>query len=582
MRQLSKRQSWQFRALVFGVVPCVLGLGAVQYLGWSGFVWLSDTGRFWPVTLSLTSAAILVKLCFSAFEEATSSVAAWLTLLATWFYVPAWVLAIEVPYSAAVVSRSGDVHLASGATRHSDFKVWLLSDRSRARIVGNVAGTLRISGLELEYHYAAPYIAGRRNGDDLAVPLVRAATAILGEEAHATRASRIALLEDHTVQDGVLAKLCRSTVGDVAPCPLAMKLSPLREAQALGATWSRFYTEAEAIAERHLPTLVHLLTQSDATLADRDRVFRLVLDLAETVEPLAQVAQRPGRLTDAQFDELIRRILAAPGCGEGVVAIAAKVTRLGPEQRRALREKTITEAAVDRILENAAVLRLSDAEVGRLAPRLRHAFETDPGLAVKALDVFGERLAPDVLRDAEAALLKGRASHALAALKHVNFAPEMRQSLMRKIVSDARVEDFVEARLDKDRLPVVLTPPELRAVAAMAVHRSETSERWLDFTLETLPMRVLTTAERQSLLNGLLFKSPKSALEFVSQNRLYLAPTEVNEVTRDYTRTITGDFCLHLSHRNKNWRMNYFSEDQLQIFRDCADARAPAKPMPKK
>jgi hypothetical protein len=95
-------------------------------------------------------------------------------------------------------------------------------------------------------------------------------------------------------------------------------------------------------------------------------------------------------------------------------------------------------------------------------------------------------------------------------------------------------------------------------------------------------MRALTTAERQSLLNGLLFKSPKSALEFVSQNRLYLAPAEVNEVTRDYTRTITGDFCLHLSHRNKNWRTNYFSEDQLQIFRDCADARAPAKPMPKK
>jgi hypothetical protein len=47
----------------------------------------------------------------------------------------------------------------------------------------------------------------------------------------------------------------------------------------------------------------------------------------------------------------------------------------------------------------------------------------------------------------------------------------------------------------------------------------------------------------------------------------------VNEVTRDYTRTIPTDQCLHLSHRNKNRKMEYFSDAQLQIFRDCAQSK---------
>jgi hypothetical protein len=83
----------------------------------------------------------------------------------------------------------------------------------------------------------------------------------------------------------------------------------------------------------------------------------------------------------------------------------------------------------------------------------------------------------------------------------------------------------------------------------------------------------MTIEERQSLLTGLMFESPKAAIEFVSKNRAYLEPAEVNEVTRGYARTIEPDFCLHLSHRNKNWRVDYFSEDQLQIFRDCAERK---------
>ncbi len=86
-------------------------------------------------------------------------------------------------------------------------------------------------------------------------------------------------------------------------------------------------------------------------------------------------------------------------------------------------------------------------------------------------------------------------------------------------------------------------------------------------------MRAMTQAQQKSLLMELLFKSPKAALEFVSENRRYLDPTEVDEVTRDYTRTIATDLCLHLSHRNSNRKVEYFSEAQLQIFRDCAASK---------
>jgi hypothetical protein len=69
----------------------------------------------------------------------------------------------------------------------------------------------------------------------------------------------------------------------------------------------------------------------------------------------------------------------------------------------------------------------------------------------------------------------------------------------------------------------------------------------------------------------MLFLSAKSAVEFASENRPFLDPADVSEITRDYTRTIDPDFCLHLSHRNNNRRTDYFSEDQLRIFRECAE-----------
>ena len=119
----------------------------------------------------------------------------------------------------------------------------------------------------------------------------------------------------------------------------------------------------------------------------------------------------------------------------------------------------------------------------------------------------------------------------------------------------------------------ILTPADMRALIQMAVQRSEASKDWLEFALTSLPIRAMTADERKSLLTGSMFDSPKAGLEFVSKYRAYLDRQEVNDVTRGYTRTITPDFCLHLSHRNTNWRTSYFSDEQLQIFRDCAEGK---------
>jgi hypothetical protein len=189
------------------------------------------------------------------------------------------------------------------------------------------------------------------------------------------------------------------------------------------------------------------------------------------------------------------------------------------------------------------------------------------------LEVFGERLSADIQRDAVTAIVKAKPSYALAALRHVNFSPALRRDLMRKVLSDARHDDFSAAGLSKEKLQGMLTPAEMRALIAMAIKRSETSSPWLDFAHQSLPISAMTPAEQQSLLTELLFRSPKTAFEFVSENRRYLEPADVNEVTRDYTRTSTTEFCLHLSHRNSNRKMEYFSEAQLQIFRDCAGSK---------
>jgi hypothetical protein len=490
-----------------------------------------------------------------------------------WFFGPTWATAIEVPYAAAVISKDGRVHNVREVARYPEYKVWFLTDRPGTRLVHNVTGKIVASSIELDYRYADGYIGTRRHDEDLSKPLIRAARTIMKEAAQGSRASKIALLDDNAIQNRLLERICRATVGDVDECPIKMKMLPQNQATGVGDTWSKFYSETEALDEKHLPTLVRLLTTADSSIADPDRVFALFLKLANTVAPMSQVAQHPYFLSDAQFNELIRRILVLPGCGDEAVAILPKSNRLTEEQRRALRAKALAEASIAKIVAQAGPLHISDDEITALAPRMQAAFEAEPGVAVRALEAFGQRLPAETQRQAISRIVEAKASYALAALAHVNFSEDLRRDLMKKVLSDGVYEDFSVARLTKDKLQAVLIPAEMKALIALAVKQSDSSKQWFEFALTSLPIRAMTPAERQSLLTGLMFESPRAAMEFVSKNRSYLDAAEVNEVTRSYSRTIATDFCLHLSHRNTNWRVNYFSEDQLQIFRECAERK---------
>ena len=572
--QTQKPRNPKRTALVFVILPCLAGLGLALALRLTDVLWLSTAGGFWPVTLALLSIGILVRLMIGDFAERTTAIAGWLTLASAWFLIPPWATASEVPLTSAVVSRDGTVAVASDVARLPGYKVWFLNRPSDVRIVRDVTGKVIANALEIDFRFSDAYIAMRGHDESLAAPLERAATAVLHEPALRTRSAKIAVLDDRAAQTRLIERICRATVeGAAGPCPVKLKMSPQGAAMGLGGTWSLYYTEAEAIAERHLPTLARLLTVADSPIIDADRVFTLLLESTNSVQLLSQVAQSPHFLSDAQFDELIQRILAAPDCADETIAILAKGYRLTERQRRVLRAKALGEASIPNIVAHAERLRISDADLVDLSPRMRAAFPTDPGAAVRALEVFGARLPPDIQRDAVAGIIKANASFALSALAHVNFSTELRHDLLKKVLAHAAHEDFSKARLTKDRLQEILTPADMRALIQMAVQRSEASKDWLEFALTSLPIRAMTADERKSLLTGSMFDSPKAGLEFVSKYRAYLDRQEVNDVTRGYTRTITPDFCLHLSHRNTNWRTSYFSDEQLQIFRDCAEGK---------
>ncbi len=97
MKAWLKLQDAKSRAVVFALLPFALGLGAARVLHWTGTVWLTTFGGFWPIVLSGVSVALLIKLVFSPFEDRTIGFAAWLTLVWTWFHVPLWATAREVP-----------------------------------------------------------------------------------------------------------------------------------------------------------------------------------------------------------------------------------------------------------------------------------------------------------------------------------------------------------------------------------------------------------------------------------------------------------------------------------------------------
>ena len=56
-----KPQDAKSRAVVFGLLPCVLGLGAVGAIHATGTVWLTTAGSFWPIVLSIISVVTLIK-----------------------------------------------------------------------------------------------------------------------------------------------------------------------------------------------------------------------------------------------------------------------------------------------------------------------------------------------------------------------------------------------------------------------------------------------------------------------------------------------------------------------------------------
>ena len=422
MRNWLKLQDAKSRAVVFGLLPCAVGFGAARAMHWTDTVWLTTAGSVWPIVLSSVSVVILIKLMFSPFEDRTFGWAAWLTLVWTWFHVPLWATAREVPYDAAVVGRDGRVHIVREETRDPRLKVRFLTDQPGTRIVHNVAGKVITSALELEYRYAEPYIATRRDNEDLAEPLRRAASAILQGAGRAGP-----LIENRAYRE---ARGSGSRAREHLPrhsrrprcVPAQDEAVPEKEATVLGATWSTYYSEKEAIEEKHLPTLVKLLTQPDSPLVHRDEVFALLLEIAEDVVPLSQVAQQSHLLDDDQFDKLIRRILASPGCGNEAVAIISKANRLTSEQRLALRAKALGEASIAALLAQAVPLRFSDPDIAQLAARMRSDFMADPGVALRALEVFGERLPTDIQRDAVTEIVKAKTSYALAALQHVNFS----------------------------------------------------------------------------------------------------------------------------------------------------------------
>jgi hypothetical protein len=521
----------------------------------------------------MTSAGVLVALAVSSSKDRTARFWGWLILTWTWLYFPLWLTAQEIPQSSAVVPGDGRVFVASEWARQPSDKVWLLTSRAGDKIVRNVAGTAAVHAAEIQYRYSESYISRRSNEEDLSTPVISAASAILTEEAKKSRSSRVALFDKRDVHSQFLGKLCRAIVPNEDRCPLKLSLSPQAEATIPGGVWSKVYTEREAIEEAHLPTLVQLLTQDNYRLVDRDRVFALFIDLANSPEALSAVAQKSAMLNASQFDQLIRRILASPGCSNEAIAILSKVNRLTEEHRRELRAKAFREARLALVANNATALRISDSEVAELALRMRASSELTPEVAVLVLEKFGERLPLEAQHEAIASIANANAAYALAGLRHVNFSSTWREKLLGKIISDATSEDFDTARLSREALEDLLTPIEMRALIASVIRRSETSTKWLGFAVRVLPVRAMTPLERKTLLNGLLFESTKSALEFVSDYRHYLEAEDVNEVTHDYTKTIAPDFCLHLSHRNKNRKTDYFSETQLQIFRDCAQSK---------
>ena len=570
MGSTSTRKRTISKVMMFGIIPCVLGIGIGQYLRWSGTIWLTDAGGFWPVVCLGASLATFIALAVSSARDRTLEVWAWLVITWTWLYFPFWLTAAEIPQSSAVVSKDGRVFIASDSARQPGNRVFLLAGRGGNKIVRNVAGTATIHSIDVKYRFAEPYIARRSDEEDASKPLIGAVSSALAVESTKSRSARIALFETPKTSDRLIENICRAIAQDGGACPAKLTLTPQIAATSVGGVWSKHYTEQEAINEKHLPTLVQLLTRDSLQLGSRDAVYALFMEIADTTGEMVKVARRSRMLDERQFDDVIERIVARPGGGDDALSVLVEVNRLNQSQRLALRAKVFREASIELIVKHIVPLRILDTEIHQLVPRMRPAFDQNPRVAVSTLEVFGERLPQETQDDAVTAIVNARASYALAALRHLNFSSSLRETLLQKVIADAGVDDLAVAKLSRENLEDILTPAEMRPFIASAIRKSGSSKEWLDFAVQVLPTRAMTIPERKAIVNELMFASTKSALEFVSENRHHLEAAEVREVTRDYARTIERDMCLHLTHRNASRGVEYFSEGQLEIFRECA------------
>lgn len=559
-------------ATVFGVLPCLLGVGLGQYLRWNGTVWLTDAGGFWPIFCCVASVLALTYLALTTVYDKTVRAAAWLMLAWTWLYVPFWLTAVALPKFSAVVGSDGRVYIVSDWMRPDSSRVWLFAGRGSNKVVRNVEGSATINAVDVSYKFANAYIASCGNDEDIARPLVDSLTAALTTEIGKSRSLRLPLFESKIAQSQFLTGVCHDTWGSKSPCPVKLTIAPNSAATLPGGLWSKHFTEQEAIDERYLPALLNLLTQDNSRLVRKNEVYGLFMELAESATDLAKLAGKPQQLDDAQLDAVIKRILLSPQAGNEALSLYKSVSRLTQEQREALRAKALNEADIASIIKQYGAGRITDSELAQLARRMRPEFGKNPDLAIQTLEAFGERLPQDLRTSAVEGVVGAGASHALSALRHLDFSSPLRSVLLRKIIAEASLKDL-DGISSRGKFEELLTPAEARSLIASIIAKAHASKDWLDFAVRVLPARAMTADERKAIIDELMFVSNKSALEFVSENRQYLDASEVSSVTRDYARTVVPDFCLHLTHRNLNRQIDYFSDAQIEIFRKCAQKK---------
>lgn len=571
MASSARQRKFLVLAIAYGLLPCIVGAGFGQYLRWKGYIWLTVGGAFWPVFCILISLFACLYLALTKVDDKTLRVSAWILLTWTWLYAPFWLTAIEVPRSSAIVGSDGQVTQVNALTRTDNTNAWLFAGRSGNKIIRNVEGSARLHSVDFKYRFSEAFIASRRDDEDLSSLIVEVMNAALAAEIEKPKRTRVALYDPKDVPARFLAEVCNNITHGKGECPLTMTLTPTPAAMLPGEPWSKQYSEKEAIDELHLPSLIKFLTQESLRISHKNQVFALFMKLATNGVELATVAQTPSLLDDAQFGALIDRIIATPGAGNEALNIFMSVSRLSDAQSQAMRAKAFKEADVAYIIRQYGAGRINDTELDMLSQRLLLEIEAKPDVAILALQALGPRLSRDVQEAAVASVIKAPAVDSLTALKSLNFSNPLRSKLLQRAVAGTTRKDL-EDKLPHQRIEELLTPPETRMLVA-SVMKNIGSRDWLDFAVKVLPVRAMIAEERKAIVDELMFASTKSALEFVSENRQYIDPGDVLDVTKSYTRTVAPDFCLHLTHRNASRQTEYFSGAQISIFRACAGER---------